>query len=247
VFKIKILLLLITLFSLSACFENKDENVWIVGTSADNPPYEFIKNGEIVGFDIDFITEVARHLGKKVEFKNMEFHTLLAALSSNNIDLVLAGLSVTPERILRVDFSDPYHSTKIVVLYRGEDNFKNFQDLKKKKIGVQLGTIWGLIAHDLAVINGFSIISLSNNLMLVEELKSKRIDAIVLEENQAKKFIEMYPTMSKFVDQNFSSSFAIAMTKNFANKKNINHAIKALTSNGTIETLARKWGLVGAD
>ena len=81
-FKIKKLLLLIALFSLSSCFEDKDENVWIVGTSADNPPYEFIQNGEIVGFDIDFITEIGKHLGKRVEFKNMEFHTLLAALSA---------------------------------------------------------------------------------------------------------------------------------------------------------------------
>ena len=246
-FKIKNLLLLIALFSLSSCFEDKDENVWIVGTSADNPPYEFIQNGEIVGFDIDFITEIGKHLGKRVEFENMEFHTLLAALSTKSVDLVLAGLSVTQDRLQRVDFSASYTSAKIAVLYRGEDKFNNSKDLKGKKVGVQLGTIWGLIAHDLAVANGFSIISLSSNLMLIEELKSKRIDAVVLEETQAEKFVEIYPAMSRFVEKNLGSSFAIAMPKDFAHKKNINHAIKALRSNGTTQTLAKKWGLVGAD
>ncbi len=244
--KINILLLVLISFLLSACFDDKDENLWVVGTSADNPPYEFMQNGEIVGFDIDFITEIGKHLGKRVEFKNMEFHTLLAALSSNGVDLVVAGLSVTQERMLRVDFSAPYTSSKIAILYRGEDKFNNPKDLKDKKVGAQLGTIWGLIAHDLAVTNGFSIISLSSNLMLIEELKSKRIDAVVLEDTQAEKFIEIYPNMSRFVEDNLGSSFAIAMPKNFASKKNIDHAIKALRSNGTTQTLAKKWGLVGA-
>ena len=245
--KVKILLLVLTLFSLSACFDDKDEDVWIVGTSADNPPYEFIQNGEIIGFDIDFITEIGKKLEKRVEFKNMEFHTLLAALSTRNVDLVLAGLSVTEDRLQKVDFSDPYTFAKIAILYRGEDNFNDSKDLKDKKIGVQLGTIWSLIAHDLATSNGFSIISLSSNLMLIEELKSKRIDAVVLEETQAKKFIEIYPSMSRFVEKNLSSSFAIAMSKGFLDKNNINHAIKDLRSNGIIQTLVKKWGLVGAN
>ncbi len=244
--KINIVLLSLTLLLLSACFDDKSDDLWVVGTSADNPPYEFVQNGEIVGFDIDYITEIAKHLGKKVEFRNMEFHSLLAALSTNSVDLVVAGLSVTQERTLRVDFSNPYTSSKIAILYRGEDKFANQKDLKGKKIGAQLGTIWGLIAHDLATVNGFSIISLSSNLMLIEELKSKRIDAVVLEDTQAEKFIEIYPNLSRFVEENLGSSFAIAMPKGFANKKNINHAIKALKSNGTTQTLAKKWGLVGA-
>ena len=244
--KLNILLPALILFLLSACFDDKADDVWIVGTSADNPPYEFIQNGELVGFDIDFITEIGKHLGKSLEFKNMDFHSLLAALSTNSVDLVVAGLSVTPERQLRVDFSIPYTSSRIAILYRGEDKFTDPEDLKGKQVGAQLGTIWGLIAHDLAVANGFNIISLSSNLMLIEELKSKRIDAVVLEEVQTDKFIEIYPNLSRFVEKNLGSSFAIAMPKDFASKKNIDHAIKALRSNGTTQTLAKKWGLVGA-
>ena len=53
--KLSILLSILFLFLLPGCSDNKDSTTWIVGTSADNPPYEFMQNGEIVGFDIDFI------------------------------------------------------------------------------------------------------------------------------------------------------------------------------------------------
>ncbi len=245
--KLSILLSILFLLLLSACSDNKDSATWIVGTSADNPPYEFMQNGEIVGFDIDLINEIGKFLGKKLEFKNMEFHSLLAALSTSSVDLVIAGLSTTPERLSKVEFSIPYISSEITILYRKEDNFANYKDLKSKKVGAQLGTTWNLIANELlATANDFIIISLSSNLMLVEELKSRRIDALVLEEAQARKFMEIYPDLAKFAEKILSSSFAIAMPKNSPHKQDIDRAIKAIQNNGTTQVLAKKWGLVGA-
>ena len=72
-YKIRNLLLILAVFLLVSCLDNKDENIWVVGTCADNPPYEFVQNGEILGFDIDLITEVSKYLGKKVQFKNMPY------------------------------------------------------------------------------------------------------------------------------------------------------------------------------
>jgi polar amino acid transport system substrate-binding protein len=245
----KLSLIIVAFMSLllSGCFSEQDEDTWIVGTSADNPPYEFMKDGKIVGFDIDLITEIGKHLGKQVKFKNMEFHSLLAAISSNNVDLVTAGLSITKERTARVDFSIPYASATVAVLYRREDAFKKHQDLENKNVGAQLGTIWSLIAHDLAAKSQFRFKALSSNLMLVEELKTKRIDAIIMESFQADKFLEANPAFAHFNLEEFSSSFSIAMPKNSPLKKNIDHAIKALKSNGTIHALSKKWGLVSAD
>ena len=115
--KLSILLSILFLLLLPACSDNKNDHVWIAGTSADNPPYEFMQNGEIVGFDIDLINEIGKFLGKKLEFRNMEFHSLLAALSTNSVDLVIAGLSNTPERSSRVDFSITYISSEIAILH----------------------------------------------------------------------------------------------------------------------------------
>lgn len=245
--KIRLSIVTFLVFLLSGCWGNKESDTWIIGTSADNPPYEFIRDREIVGFDIDFITEVGKHLGKRIEFKNMEFYSLLAAIASNNVDMVIAGLSVTKERMLRVDFSVPYTSATVAVLYRTEDGFKKSEDLADKNIGAQLGTIWSLIAHDLASKYHFKFKALSSNFMLVEELKNKRIDAVVLEKFQADKFSEVNPNLTKFTLSELSSSFSIALPKNSLIQKDIDHAIKALKSNGTVQALSKKWGLISED
>jgi polar amino acid transport system substrate-binding protein len=191
--------------------------------------------------------EIGKHLGKKIEFKNMEFHGLLAALASDNVDMVVAAMSVTQERLARVDFSSPYTDARIAVLYRKDDKFRSGEDLKDKAVGAQLGTIWTLIAHDMSSKYHFSTTkALSNNLMLVEELKNKRIDAIVLEESQVEKFIQKNSELASFPVKQYGSSFAIALPKGSPLKKNIDHTIKALKRNGTIDALSKKWGVLGA-
>lgn len=244
---IKLVILVTLPLFISACSEKQDQDTWIVATSPDNPPYEHIKDGEIEGFDIDLMTAIGQHLGKNIEFKNMEFHGLLAALATKNVDTVIAGMSIIPERLARVDFSVPYTEARIAVLFRRADGYKEPSDLKHKMVGAQLGTIWSLIAHDLSIDHSFKTKALSSNLMLVEELKTERIDAVVIEESQADKFIQKNPQFSSFRLSQHSSSFAIALPKDSTKKKSIDQAIESLESNGTIKSLSKKWGLVDTD
>jgi len=231
---------------ISSCSE-KPDNTWIVATSPDNPPYEHMKDGEIEGFDIDLMIAIGKHLGKNIEFKNMEFHGLLAALATKNVDMVIAGMSITPERLARVDFSTPYTEARIAILFRRGDSYKESSDLKGKMVGAQLGTIWSLIAHDMSIAHSFRTKALASNLILVEELKTGRVDAVILEESQADKFVQKNPQLSNFRLSQYGSSFAIALPKGSSEKKNIDHTIKSLKSNGTINALTKKWGLVGTD
>ncbi len=243
---IRIFLITILIFNLSACFEKQDENTWVVGTSADNPPFEYMKNGKIVGFDVDLMIAIGQHLGKNIEFKNMDFHGLLAAVSTKNVDFVVAGLSITPERMVRVDFSVPYCDAKIALLVKAKDKINGPADLKGGIVGSQLGTIWSLINHDLGINYGFQPKTLANNLILVEELKSGRINAVILEESQAKKFVKKNSLFHSFNVKQYASSFAIAMPKKSINKRNIDHTIKTLQKNGVINDLAKKWGISSA-
>lgn len=241
-----ILALIMSLILCSCDVSSSEDNTWQVGTSADNPPYEFMQNGEIVGFDIDLMIEIGRHLGKQVEFKNVEFHSLLAGLATNTVDMVIAGMSITPERQARVVFSTPYTSATVALLYRAADKFNSANDLHGKIVGAQLGTIWSLIAHDLAVKRKNKVVSLAGNLMLVEELKSKRIDGLVIEVSQAEKFKAKYPTLDFFEMREYGSSFAIALPKDSPLKNNIDHTIKSLRKNGTLKNLEEKWGIISA-
>ena len=244
--KIALILTIVMSFILTACNFDGEDDTWVVGTSADNPPYEYMESGKIVGFDIDFITEVARHLGKKVEFKNMEFHSLLAALSTKNVDLVVAGMSITNDRMKRVDFSIPYTSAKVAILYRKADQFAKPADFANKKVAGQLGSIFSIIAHQMAVDYKSKVSSLSSNLMLVEELKTKRIDGVVLETSQAVKFSSQHKGLDYFEVEEYGSSFAVVLPKGSKLKSNIDHTIKSLRKNGKLEELERKWGIISA-
>lgn len=242
--KIVPVFIIFSMMILQSCSEKQvSENVWVVGTSADNPPYEFIENGEVVGFDIDYIKAIGHHLGYEVEIKNMEFHSLLAALSSGNVDMVVAGMSITPERKERVDFSHPYSVANIAILHRGADYFPDIDALKGKKIAGQLGSIFSIIAQQLASDADTVGNALSSNLLLVEELKNKRLDAVVLEKSQAEKFVTQHQSLGYFDVPKYGTSFAIAFPKGSKIKGNIDHTIKTLKNNGITEKLEKKWNI----
>lgn len=226
---------------LTSCDERRRDDTLIIGTSADNPPYEFIQDGKVVGLDIDIINAIANKLDKKLVIKNLDFNGLLAALTSKNLDLVIAALSNTAERREKVDFSDTYMTTTIAILYRTKEGVDNKYDLMGKSIGAQLGSTWGGIAKDLTEKYNGKVHLLSNNLMLVKELTNNKIDAVIVEEVQAKKFLANNKELSYFILEDFSSEFAIAFPKGSNLKASIDKVLKELTEDGSLEKIRKKW------
>lgn len=246
------LLMLLLVFCISSCRDLTEDNnyncTWVVGTSVDNPPYEFIQDGKIVGFDIDLMIAIGQYLNHKIEFRNMEFYSLLAALDSNHVDMVIAGISITSERQKKVLFSIPYTSTRVAVLFRQEQNLKESIDLKHKTIGTQLGSICNLIACDMSTQYGFYTKTLASNFMLIEELKNGTIDAILLEASQAIKFVSQHKDFATFVVKQYSSSFSIALPVKYTNYQHmLNGAIQHLKDNGTISSLNDKWRIISEE
>lgn len=157
----------------------------ILGTSADYPPYEFHKavNGkdEIVGFDIEIAKEIAKDLGVELQIQDMEFDGLLSALNAGNIDFVISGMTPTDERKQSVDFTKIYYTAQQGVMVRSEDKdkIKTVDDLKGKKVGAQKGSIQETIANE--QLTEVSVVALTKIPDLVMELKTKKVDAIVVE------------------------------------------------------------------
>ena len=114
-----------------------------VGTNAEFKPYEYLEGDEITGFDIDFMNAIGKEIGYEVQWVNMGFDGLLPALQMNKIDAVIAGMSQTPERQKAVDFSMPYMFTKSehYVIVNENSPIVKKEELKDKKVGVQIGTI----------------------------------------------------------------------------------------------------------
>ena len=123
---------------LRACGE-KDNSLKMI-TEATFPPYEFLRGQEIAGLDVEICRAVAKKLNRPFKAETVDFDSVIPAVISGKADLAAAGITVTEDRKKNVDFSIPYVKTGIVVIYKKSNPFKNIEQLKGKKIGVQGGT-----------------------------------------------------------------------------------------------------------
>jgi len=244
---IKKILLCLLLLSSVACQEKKNENIIKLATSPDYPPFEYKKNGEIVGFDIDMAKLIAKELGKELSIIEIDFSSLIPALQSGKVDFVISGLTVTEDRERNVDFSDVYYKASIVGLAFQNQNIKNIEDLKDKKIGAQLGSVMEIFAKDQQKeLEGVTVTSLSNNLHLLQELKLGRIDILFLEEGQIKDFLSMNPELVSITFPKTGSGYAVAFRKNSDLKDQFNKAIGKLKSEGVLKKQEKFWLNLGS-
>lgn len=111
------------------------EKVYEIGTDETFAPFEFQnKDGELVGIDMDILKAIAKDQDFKYKVKPLGFNAAVQALSSNQVDGVIAGMSITDERKQKFDFSDPYFESGVVMaIKKGDDAISSYKDLKGKK------------------------------------------------------------------------------------------------------------------
>lgn len=222
----------------------KSEKAWVLGLSADYPPFEFKKDGEIVGFDVDLARELAKEIGLTLSIEDMDFNGLILALKTGRIDFVMAGMTVTEERKKNVDFSDIYFNSSFSIVVPKESKISKESDLGGKKIGAQLGSTMEKYAKNKATIYpGLEVVALSKNPVLIQELKSSRLDGVLSEEVQAAAFVKANPTLKYVNLEKTKDGYAIAFAKgsNQPMINQVNAALKKLQSNGTLNRLRQKW------
>lgn len=219
----------------------KDAGVLVVGTSADYAPYEFHKQidgkDKIVGFDITMAEEIAKDLGVKVEYKDMDFDGLLGALEAEKVDIVLSGMTPDEERKKSVDFSELfYEDSNVCIVKKGkEDSIKSEDDLKKLKVGVQSGTTQAdFITGDLGITSAKQLKRMPD---LMLDLQNGNIDVIVTGKNVANINIDQYDGLAigkTTVGKDVAESTAAAIKKsndkvdNTSLVESINNTIKRL-------------------
>lgn len=162
----------------------------VIGTAADYPPYEFsVKENGVskrVGIDIDLGKQLAKDLGVKAEFKVMNFDSLLVALETHKVDVVIAAMSPTPERAKSVDFSQVYYGDNqdIVINKADQAKYKTLKDFDGRVIGAQNGSE----QYDLAKqqMKGAKLKGLDRVNNLIIALQSHKVDGVVMDSTRAK-------------------------------------------------------------
>ena len=215
----------------------------VVGMSADYAPYEFHyidENGKDVigGFDVDIANEIADAIGVELVIQEMDFDALVAALPAGKIDLVISGMNPTEERAKVVDFSEIYYNSQHGILVRAEDvdKYKTFADLEGAKVGAQLGSTQEQIAKDEIPNADLQLLANVNNLIL--ELKSGKVDAIVMEKPVAEMAVKTNPELAvgKPTYEEESGGNAVGVAKgNEDLLAKVNKVIKELNETGKMD------------
>jgi polar amino acid transport system substrate-binding protein len=118
----------------------EQEGVIRVGSDIDFPPFEFIEDGEIKGFDVDLMEEIANRLGLEVEWIDAAFDTILTQLDGGEFDAVISAVTITEERAQTVDFSEPYFEATQALLVGPDSDITGVDDLADAQVGAQGGT-----------------------------------------------------------------------------------------------------------
>lgn len=216
------------------------DGVLTVGTNAEFPPFEYVDdNGEPDGFDIALIKAIGERLGVTVEVENMEFEALVSAIGSK-IDLAIAGMTVTDERQVSVDFSNPYYDALQYVIVPEGSEIASFDDLAGKNIGVQLGTTGDFIASD--DVEGANVSQYNKGVDAVNDLLNGRVDCVIIDKNPAQVFETQFSGQIKALDgAQFGfevENYAIALPKgDAALAQQVNKALEEIKADGTFDQL----------
>ena len=220
----------------SAETNETEKDVIVMGTNAAFPPFEYIEGTEVVGFDVEIAKMIAEDLGKELEIQDMEFAQLLMAVDTGKIDFVAAGMTATEERAEQVDFTDGYFNSKqVIIVKEDETGIATSDDLVGKSVGVQLGTTGDLFVSG---VEGIDVIQYDKAALAVADIINGKIDAVVVDEEPAKKIAENYDGIKLLEAPFIEEEYAIAVKKgNTELLTEINEALDKLVEDGTYDKL----------
>ena len=231
------LIIMLSIFFMSGCTKNENELVLV--TEAGFAPYEYYEDGEIVGVDIDIAKEIAKELDKKLVIKDVSFDFVINEVKSGKADFAAAGISITPERAKEVDFTKEYTISNQVVVVKKDSPIKDFEDIKNKKIAVQLGTVADLYVEE--NYKNAIIVSHKKYLSAVEDVKTGKADCIIMDELPAKAIVAENDNLKILDGVLFQDKYGMIVKKgNDELKEQINKVLERMVNDGIIDELVLK-------
>ena len=212
-----------------------------MATNATFPPYEMTTDaGTIEGIDVDTAQAIAEKLGLELQIDDMDFDAALLSVQQGKADIAMAGITVTDERMAVMSFSDSYATgIQSVIVPEGSD-IASVDDLAGKKIGTQRGTTGYLYCSD--DFGEDAVVAYDNGLTAVQALNNGQVDAVVIDNEPAKAYVESNPGL-KILDTSYAEEdYAIGMNKgNTALLEAVNAALEELKADGTLQAIVDKY------
>ena len=230
---------------LTACGgDSKEGETLKFGTNAEFPPFEFVTSNGVIGqydgIDMAIAKQIAEENGMTAVIENMEFDSLVMALANGQLDAVIAGMTITDERLESVDFSTPYYTATQVMIVKEDSDIASAADMADKKICVIQGYTGETCVQEL----GYPYEAFKKGTEAIMELVNGRCDVVVLDSATAQKYVSDNEGLKIVEDSTAfeSEEYAIAVQKGNTELLNmINKAIEAKLADGTISELSAKY------
>ncbi len=224
------------------------DGVLVMATNAAFPPYEYVEGGEYAGIDVEIAEKIAEKLGMTLEIKDVEFGSIVGGVQTGKVDMGMAGMTVTEERLQSVNFSTSYATGIQVVIVAEDSAITSLDDLKgdgSMKFGVQQDTTGDIYASSSIEDGGYgeeNVIRYKTGADAVQALKTGKVDAVIIDNEPAKSFVAAVEGL-KILDAEWAvEDYAIAIAKeNTALLTAVNNALAELEADGTIAAIIAKY------
>jgi len=238
------LVVIMALFTLASCGKT---DALVMATNAEFPPYEYYENDKIVGIDAEIAEKIAEKLGMELTIEHVDFDSIIPGVQSGKYDFGMAGLTVTDERLLEVDFTSSYATGVQVIIVKEDSSITSVDDLLAEganhKIGVQLATTgdlyctWDIEDEGLGKVERYN-----KGADAIMALTSDKVDCVVIDNEPAKVFVKNNPGLKILETEYITEDYAIAIAKD--NKDLMDKVEKALTElieDGTVASIIEKY------
>jgi ABC-type amino acid transport substrate-binding protein len=211
-----------------------------VGSDIPYPPFEFGREPNYKGYDVDIVNAIGKQLGLKVKFIKTPFDPIFRNLAQGRFDMVASAATITPEREGTVAFSVPYFNADQSLMVKKGSDIKSVDDLKGKVVGAQLGTTGAMYAKDKTDAKTVRTYDLIDDAF--KALQAEQVEAVINDfpvskyAEQAKPELQVVQTIP--TGENYGLAFA---KKSTALRKAVRGALDEIKKNGTYAKIYRKW------
>lgn len=218
----------------------KDKKTLTMATNAYFPPYEYYDGDDIVGIDVEIAQAIADKLDMKLKVEDMEFDSIITAVTAGKADIGLAGMTVTEDRLKSINFSDSYAKGVQVVIVKEGSDIQSIDDLAGKKIGVQLATTGDIYATDDFGSECVEQYNKGNDAVMA--LVSGKVDAVIIDNEPAKSFVAANAGLVILETEYVTEDYAACIAKdNTELLEKVNNALAELKADGTLQKIIDKY------
>ncbi|GAA3303989.1 ABC transporter substrate-binding protein [Glutamicibacter nicotianae] len=202
-------------------------------------PFEFVKDGKNVGFDMDIAAEIAKDAELDLNVIDASFDSIESGLFNTQCDIAISSISITEERSAKMNFSTPYMDDDLVLISADGSGIKDLESAKDKKVGVQQATTGEKYAKEQGLTN---IVGFEDAGLQTQALLAGQVDALLGNQSVLGYSIKDKEGFSVVADFKTGEQLGVAVPKDQPKTLElVNGTLKRLTDAGTMEELTVKW------